>query len=61
MAKKVCYFCENNLKPDYKKPKEISRFMQEGKLKSASKTGLCAKHQRMLGKARANAHHLGFI
>ena len=51
----------NNLKPDYKKPKEISRFMQEGKLKSASKTGLCAKHQRMLGKARANAHHLGFI
>ena len=61
MPKKVCYFCEKNSKPDYKKPKEIKRFMLEGKLKPARKTGVCTKLQRMLGRERAHAHHLGLL
>ncbi|UTY25170.1 30S ribosomal protein S18 [Treponema denticola] len=58
--KKVCRFCTQKLKIDYKEPDALRRFITErGKILPRRITGTCAKHQRKLAveikRARAVA------
>ena len=47
--KKVCRFCAQKLKIDYKEPDALRRFITErGKILPRRITGTCAKHQRKL-------------
>ena len=47
--KKVCRFCVNKSKIDYKDPDTLRRFTTErGKILPRRITGTCAKHQRKL-------------
>ena len=58
--KKVCRFCAQKAKIDYKDPDALRRFITErGKILPRRITGTCAKHQRKLAveikRARAVA------
>lgn len=58
--KKVCRFCAQKVKIDYKEPDALRRFITErGKILPRRITGTCAKHQRKLAveikRARAVA------
>lgn len=47
--KKVCRFCAQKAKIDYKDPDGLKRFITErGKILPRRITGTCAKHQRRL-------------
>ena len=47
--KKVCRFCSQKAKIDYKDPDSLRRFITErGKILPRRSTGTCAKHQRKL-------------
>jgi small subunit ribosomal protein S18 len=47
--KKVCKFCTQKLKADYKVPEGLRRFTTDrGKILPRRITGTCAKHQRAL-------------
>ena len=49
--KKVCRFCANKAKIDYKDADALRRYMTErGKILPRRITGTCAKHQRELAK-----------
>ena len=49
--KKVCRFCANKTKIDYKDADALRRYMTErGKILPRRITGTCAKHQRELAK-----------
>lgn len=56
-----CFFCLNEgITLDYKNPEVLLRFLSSrGKIVSRSRSGVCAKHQRVLSKsiktARMNA------
>lgn len=50
--KKVCRFCANKTKIDYKEADALRRYMTErGKILPRRITGTCAKHQRELAAA----------
>ena len=50
--KKVCRFCANNAKIDYKDADGLKRFTTErGKILPRRITGTCAKHQREVALA----------
>lgn len=50
--KKVCRFCANKSKIDYKEADNLRRYMTErGKILPRRITGTCSKHQRELAKA----------
>lgn len=50
--KKVCRFCANKAKIDYKDSDGLKRFMTErGKILPRRITGTCAKHQREVALA----------
>lgn len=47
--RKVCRFCSQRLKVNYKDPASLRRFITErGKILPRRITGTCAKHQRSL-------------
>ena len=47
--KKVCRFCAQKAKVDYKDPDSLRRYTTErGKILPRRITGTCAKHQRMI-------------
>ncbi len=59
---KECYFCVNNLDPDYKDVKSLKRFINYyQKILSASRTGTCAWHQRKLTVAIKRARFLSLV
>ncbi|MCQ2576325.1 MAG: 30S ribosomal protein S18 [Treponema sp.] len=50
--KKVCRFCANKAKIDYKDSDALRRYMTErGKILPRRITGTCAKHQREVARA----------
>ncbi len=60
--KKVCKFCTNKLRIDYKDPDTLRRFVTErGKILPRRITGSCAKHQRALAVAIKRARALAFL
>lgn len=57
--KKVCRFCANKAKIDYKDSDGLRRFMTErGKILPRRITGTCAKHQRELAGAIKRARSI---
>ena len=60
--KKVCKFCTNKLRIDYKDPDTLRRFVTErGKILPRRITGSCARHQRALAVAIKRARALAFL
>ena len=57
--KKVCRFCANKAKIDYKDADALRRYMTErGKILPRRITGTCAKHQREVAKAIKRARSI---
>jgi small subunit ribosomal protein S18 len=61
-AKKVCWFETNNMVPDYKDIRIISRYVTErGKIVPRRLSGVSARNQRLLAQAVKRARHLGML
>ncbi|MDR1902251.1 MAG: 30S ribosomal protein S18 [Treponema sp.] len=60
--KKVCKFCVQKLKIDYKEADILRRFITErGKILPRRITGTCAKHQRALALAVKQARIIALL
>lgn len=60
--KKVCKFCTQKLKIDYKDADVLRRFITErGKILPRRITGTCAKHQRALAVAVKRARIIALL
>jgi small subunit ribosomal protein S18 len=60
--KKVCKFCTQKLKIDYKDADVLRRFITErGKILPRRITGTCAKHQRVLALAIKRARVIALL
>lgn len=60
--KKVCRFCTQKLKINYKEPDALRRFITErGKILPRRITGTCAKHQRSLAVEIKRARALALL
>ena len=60
--KKVCKFCNQKLKIDYKDADTLRRFITErGKILPRRITGTCAKHQRALALAIKRARVIALL
>jgi len=60
--KKVCKFCIQKLKIDYKESDILNRFITErGKILPRRITGTCAKHQRALALAIKQARCIALL
>jgi small subunit ribosomal protein S18 len=60
--KKVCRFCTQKLKIDYKDPDTLRRFVTErGKILPRRITGTCSKHQRAVSEAIKRARILALL
>ena len=60
--KKVCRFCANKAKIDYKDADSLRRYMTErGKILPRRITGTCAKHQREVAKAIKRARSISLL
>ena len=61
-AKKVCWFTQNKVEPDYKDVRIISRYITErGKIVPRRLSGVSAKNQRKLAIAVKRARHLALL
>ncbi len=57
-----CPFCKKGKEPDYKDYKELSKFLSDrARIVSSARTGVCAKHQRRLGREIKRARYLGLL
>jgi small subunit ribosomal protein S18 len=62
LKKKVCKFCTQKLKIDYKDSDALRRFITErGKILPRRITGTCAKHQRALAEAIKRARIIALL
>jgi small subunit ribosomal protein S18 len=60
--KKICKFCAQKLKIDYKDADTLRRFITErGKILPRRITGTCAKHQRALALAIKQARSIALL
>ncbi|MDR0316148.1 MAG: 30S ribosomal protein S18 [Treponema sp.] len=60
--KKICKFCSQKLKIDYKDADTLRRFITErGKILPRRITGTCAKHQRALAAAIKQARIIALL
>ena len=60
--KKICKFCAQKLKIDYKEGDTLKRFITErGKILPRRITGTCAKHQRALALAIKQARSIALL
>lgn len=59
---KNCIFCKEEKNPDFMETEYLYKFLSErGKLLSASKTGVCSKHQKKVTIAVKRARHLALL
>ena len=60
--KKVCRFCANKVKIDYKDADALRRYMTErAKILPRRITGTCAKHQREVARAIKRARSISLL
>ena len=60
--KKICKFCAQKMKIDYKEADALKRFITErGKILPRRITGTCAKHQRALALAIKQARSIALL
>lgn len=60
---KHCYFCVNQIdQVDWKDIPTLQRFMSHySRIVPGRRTGLCAKHQRMMARAIKRAREIGLM
>jgi len=59
---KNCYFCNEKKEPDYKDIPVLEKYLSErGKILAKSRTGICMKHQKRLGRAVKRARFLALL
>lgn len=57
-----CVFCKARTVPSYAKGEELLKYVTDrGKILGRTRTGTCAKHQRLLGIEIKRARHLGLL
>ena len=57
-----CYFCEKETNPDYRDEAVLIRFLtKRGKIRPRNRSGLCAKHQRLISREIKRARGLGLL
>mgnify|MGYP000415654244 FL=1 len=60
--KRICFFTQQNMLPDYKDINIIGKFLSPNKqVLSARKTGTSAKNQRLLSTAIKRARFIGLL
>ncbi len=61
--RKVCPFCvDKSRKIDYKEVDMLRRFVSDrGKIEPRHRTGVCARHQRLLSAELKRARHLALL
>lgn len=60
MAK--CFFCEHKVNPSYKEIDNLEKFMSpRKKIVNRERSGVCAKHQRILTKQIKHARFLSLL
>lgn len=61
-TKKECFFCANQIDPDYKDVRSLRRFINfYMKILSGQRTGVCSKHQRQLTQAVKRARVMSLL
>ncbi len=61
-VKEACYFCKGGKTPSFADVAILGKFLSErNKIISRARTGVCAKHQRDLGKSIKHARHLALL
>jgi len=61
-TKKVCWFEQNSVEPDFKDIKILSKYVTErGKIVPKRLSGVTAKNQRKLAVAIKRARHIGLL
>jgi small subunit ribosomal protein S18 len=59
---RTCVFCDQKKDPDYKDYEFLSTFLTErARIMPASRTGVCAKHQRKLSREVKRARFLALL
>lgn len=59
---KPCQFCVEKKEPYFKDVAALSRFLSErGRIEGRIRTGVCAKHQRVLTREIKRARHLALL
>lgn len=57
-----CFFCQNDKLPDYKDWETLRKFLTDrGKILAKEKSGVCAKHQRLVAREIKRARHLALL
>ncbi len=57
-----CPFCKKGKDPDYKDYEYLAKFLSDrARILSSVRTGVCAKHQRKLGREIKRARYLGLL
>jgi len=57
-----CLFCKQGLEPSYKDYNNLFKFISDrAKIVGKDRTGVCSKHQRVLGGEIKRARHLGLL
>lgn len=60
MAK--CFFCEHKVNPNYKEVDNLEKFLSpRKKIVNRERSGVCAKHQRILTKQIKHARFLALL
>ena len=62
-SRKVCSFCAGTVEAvDYKDPEKLRGYITDrGKIAPRRRTGVCAKHQRILARTIKRARHLALL
>ncbi len=58
----VCPYCDNKTLPDYKNYQDIEKYITDRrKILGRSRSGICAKHQKVLAREIKRARHLALL
>jgi small subunit ribosomal protein S18 len=61
-TKKVCAFCKSKTVPSYTDTNSLRRYISDrAKIQPRTRSGLCAKHQRVITHEIKYARHLGLL
>jgi small subunit ribosomal protein S18 len=60
--KESCFFCKEGKVPSFSDVGTLRRFLSErNKIISRARSGICARHQRDLGRSIKHARHLAML
>lgn len=57
-----CPFCKGKVNPDYKDYQTLGKYLSDrAKILGKERTGVCAKHQKQIGREIKKARFLGLL